>query len=148
MESSSAVKEKLWSLRDAGIEVAIDDFGTGYSSLSYLKMFDIDYLKIDQSFVSNLVADSEDVALCEAITVMAHKLGCTVVAEGVEKEGQSQLLQKAGCDFGQGYLFSKPLPADEFVELLTTSQLKTEQPKQVVKMLPERKRAAPVGAAL
>lgn len=148
MESSSAVKEKLWSLRDAGIEVAIDDFGTGYSSLSYLKMFDIDYLKIDQSFVSNLVADSEDVALCEAITVMAHKLGCTVVAEGVEKEGQSQLLQKAGCDFGQGYLFSKPLPADEFVELLTTSQLKTEQPKQVVKMLPERKRATPVGAAL
>lgn len=121
MESSSAVKEKLWNLRDAGIEVAIDDFGTGYSSLSYLKKFDIDYLKIDQSFVSNLTDDSEDFALCEAITVMAHKLGCSVVAEGVEKDEQSQLLRKAGCDFGQGYLFSKPLPADDFSKLLLSS---------------------------
>ena len=118
MESSSAVKEKLWSLRDAGFEVAIDDFGTGYSSLSYLKKFDIDYLKIDQSFVSNLTADSEDSALCEAISVMAHKLGCKVVAEGIETEEQSQVLQEAGCDYGQGYLFSRPVPAEQFTGLL------------------------------
>ncbi|PWQ95853.1 EAL domain-containing protein [Leucothrix arctica] len=119
MESSSAVKAKLWGLRDAGIEVAIDDFGTGYSSLSYLKKFHIDYLKIDQSFVSNLSAHSEDFVLCEAITVMAHKLGCTVVAEGIETEEQSLLLKEAGCDYGQGYLFSRPIPASEFSALLS-----------------------------
>lgn len=121
MESSSTVKEKLWSLRDAGIEVAIDDFGTGYSSLSYLKKFDIDYLKIDQSFVSNLSQNSEDIALCEAIIVMAHKLGCQVVSEGVETEEQSQLLRNANCDYGQGYLFSKPISASEFTALLGRS---------------------------
>ena len=148
MESSSAVKEKLWSLRDAGIEVAIDDFGTGYSSLSYLKKFDIDYLKIDQSFVSNLTADSEDSALCEAITVMAHKLGCGVVAEGVENEEQSELLNKADCDFGQGYLFAKPLPADQFEQLLITSSEKPKLLGPALKATPERKRATPVGAAL
>ena len=148
MESSSAVKEKLWNLRDAGIEVAIDDFGTGYSSLSYLKKFDIDYLKIDQSFVSNLTVDSEDFALCEAITVMAHKLGCTVVAEGVEKEEQSTLLKKAGCDFGQGYLFSKPLPASEFTQLLSASHGEIQPLTQTASLVPKRKRATPVGAAL
>ena len=124
MESSSAVKERLWGLRDAGIEVAIDDFGTGYSSLSYLKRFHIDYLKIDQSFVSNLSEESEDFVLCEAITMMAHKLGCSVVAEGVETEEQSRLLKKANCDYGQGYLFSKPIPAEEFSRLLAGTETK------------------------
>ena len=121
MESSAAVKEKLWGLRDAGIEVAIDDFGTGYSSLSYMKKFDIDYLKIDQSFVANLATDSEDSALCEAISVMAHKLGCRVVAEGIETQEQSRLLLEAGCDYGQGYLYSKPIPAAQLTELLKQS---------------------------
>lgn len=124
MESSYGVKEKLLALRDNGIEVAIDDFGTGYSSLSYMKKFDIDYLKIDQSFISTLSPDSEDMALCEAIIVMAHKLGCKVVAEGIETMNQFQLLKDADCDAGQGYLISKGLPADEFEKLLINEQSK------------------------
>ena len=124
MESNDGVKKKLLALRDNGIEVAIDDFGTGYSSLSYMKKFDIDYLKIDQSFISTLSPDSEDMALCEAIIVMAHKLGCKVVAEGIETMNQYQLLKDAGCDTGQGYLFSKGLPALEFEQLLIKEQSK------------------------
>ena len=110
----SGVAGKLIALRDAGIQVAIDDFGTGYSSLSYLKKLDIDYLKIDQSFIRNLENDSNDMALCEAIIVMAHKLGLKVIAEGVETEQQRELLTHAGCDYAQGYLFSSPLPPEEF----------------------------------
>jgi EAL domain-containing protein (putative c-di-GMP-specific phosphodiesterase class I) len=112
------VTDELLRLRDAGINVAIDDFGTGYSSLSYLKKFDIDYLKIDRSFVSNLETDPDNMALSEAIIVMAHKLGLKVVAEGVETEGQRNLLAAAGCDYAQGYLFSKPVPPAEFEKLL------------------------------
>jgi diguanylate cyclase (GGDEF)-like protein/PAS domain S-box-containing protein len=118
MEVNPAVNAKLLALRDAGMQVAIDDFGTGYSSLSYIKTFDIDYLKIDQSFVRNLSPNSDDLALCEAIIVMAHKLWLKVIAEGVETELQRELLQSAGCDYAQGYLFSKPVPAEEFVALL------------------------------
>lgn len=98
--------------------MAIDDFGTGYSSLSYLKEFDIDYLKIDQSFVRNLGPETNDLALCEAIIVMAHKLGFKVIAEGVETSAQHDLLAAAGCDYGQGYLYSRPLPPDEFEQWL------------------------------
>ncbi|HLP99072.1 MAG TPA: EAL domain-containing protein [Sideroxyarcus sp.] len=118
LDAGGNVKERLLASRDAGIQVAIDDFGTGYSSLAYLKKFDIDYLKIDRSFVSNLGSQSDDMALCEAIIVMAHKLGLKVIAEGVETEQQRMLLAQAGCDYAQGFLFSKPLPADEFEILL------------------------------
>ncbi|WP_432472609.1 EAL domain-containing protein [Amphritea sp. HPY] len=118
MEASKKVSHKLLGFRDAGVEVSLDDFGTGYSSLSYLKHFDIDYLKIDQSFVRNLQPDSDDHVLCEAIIVMAHKLGIKVIAEGVETEQQRELLVAAGCDYGQGYLFARPLPAQEFDLLL------------------------------
>jgi diguanylate cyclase (GGDEF)-like protein/PAS domain S-box-containing protein len=113
------VTDTLLACRDLGIQVSLDDFGTGYSSLSYLKKFDIDYLKIDQSFVRNLSPDSDDLTLCEAIIVMAHKLGLKVVAEGVETEAQRDLLAAAGCDFAQGYLFARPLPPEEFEALLT-----------------------------
>lgn len=112
------ITNKLMALRDAGIQVAIDDFGTGYSSLSYLKKFDIDYLKIDQSFIRNLERDSDDMVLCEAIIIMAHKLGLKVIAEGVETEQQRELLTHSGCDYAQGYLFSRPLPPEEFDEWL------------------------------
>ncbi|MEJ2480539.1 MAG: EAL domain-containing protein [Acidihalobacter sp.] len=112
------VTDKLLAFRDAGIQVAIDDFGTGYSALSYLKRFDIDYLKIDQSFISNLERDSNDLVLSEAIVMMAHKLGLEVVAEGVETESQRDRLVEIGCDYGQGYLFSRPLPAAEFEQFL------------------------------
>ncbi|OIQ82725.1 cyclic di-GMP phosphodiesterase Gmr [mine drainage metagenome] len=118
MDVSEAINNKLLAFRDTGIQVSLDDFGTGYSSLSYLKKFDIDYLKIDQSFTRNLEPGSDDMALCEAIIVMAHKLGMKVIAEGVETEQQRDLLLAAGCDYGQGYLFSRPVPADQFEALL------------------------------
>ncbi|QSX41771.1 EAL domain-containing protein [Shewanella cyperi] len=114
LDAATGVSDKLLAYRDAGIQVALDDFGTGYSSLAYLKKFDIDYLKIDQSFIRNLVDDSSDHSLCEAIIVMAHKLGMKVIAEGVESEDQRELLRNMGCDYAQGYLFSRPMSAAEF----------------------------------
>jgi diguanylate cyclase (GGDEF)-like protein/PAS domain S-box-containing protein len=112
------VMQKFMAFRDAGIQVALDDFGTGYSAMSYLKKFDIDYLKIDQSFVRDIVTDPSDRAIVEAVIAMAHKLGMKVVAEGVETLEQRGILTEAGCDFGQGYLFAKPMPASQF-EILT-----------------------------
>jgi EAL domain-containing protein (putative c-di-GMP-specific phosphodiesterase class I) len=119
MNNDSGITDRLLKYRDAGIQIAIDDFGTGYSALSYLKKFDIDYLKIDKSFTRNLAPGEPDVALCEAIVTMAHKLGLKVIAEGVEAEQQRGLLTQIGCDYGQGYLFSRPLPVDEFEQFLT-----------------------------
>ncbi len=121
LKAAAGVTDKLLKFRDAGIQVAIDDFGTGYSSLSYLKKFDIDYLKIDKSFVDNLETDTNDIALSEAIIVMAHKLGLKVIAEGVENEAQRKTLANAGCDYAQGYLFSRPVPPEAFEVLLKAS---------------------------
>jgi diguanylate cyclase (GGDEF)-like protein/PAS domain S-box-containing protein len=118
LNAEKAVIDKLLRFRDAGIQVALDDFGTGYSSLSYLKKFDIDYLKIDQSFVRNLGSDSDDLALCEAIIAMAHKLNLKVIAEGVETQQQRDLLAQAGCDYAQGYWLSRPLPPEELERYL------------------------------
>ncbi len=118
LDASDVTSKTLIDYRDAGIAVSLDDFGTGYSSLAYLKKFDIDFIKIDQSFVRSLAPNSGDMALCEAMIVMAHKLGIMVIAEGIETEEQRQLLAAASCDFGQGYLFSKPVPANELETLL------------------------------
>ena len=118
MENVGKFTKTLLMFRDAGIQVSLDDFGTGYSSLAYLKKFDIDYLKIDRTFVQNLGQDSDDIVLCHAMIAMAHKLGLRVVAEGIETRQQRALLESAGCDYGQGYLFSKPVPVDDFEELL------------------------------
>ena len=118
MDARDRITNRLLDFSDARIQIAIDDFGTGYSSLSCLKQFDIDYLKIDQSFVRNLDHDKNDLALCEAIIVMAHKLDIEVIAEGVENEHQDRLLKRFGCDYGQGYHYAKPLPATEFESLL------------------------------
>ncbi len=117
------VTENLLSFRGAGVQMALDDFGTGYSSLSYLKKFDIDYLKIDQSFVRNLEDDMDNRALCEAIIVMAHKLGLKVIAEGVETEWQRDLLTAYGCDYAEGWLYSKAVPLEQF-EVLLREQVK------------------------
>jgi EAL domain-containing protein (putative c-di-GMP-specific phosphodiesterase class I) len=114
LDTSEGVAEQLLELIDADIQMSLDDFGTGYSSLSYLQKFDIDFIKIDQSFVRHLIPDSTDLALCKAIIVMAHALGMQVIAEGVETGLQRDLLLDAGCDYGQGYFFAKPVPAAEF----------------------------------
>lgn len=119
LDATAANNDQLASFRQAGIQISLDDFGTGYSSLSYLRKFNIDYLKIDQSFISNLDTSVNDRALCETIIVMAHKLGLKVVAEGVETQEQYDVLMAAGCDYGQGYLFSRPVPAQQFELLLT-----------------------------
>jgi diguanylate cyclase (GGDEF)-like protein len=118
LASNSLVLKQLLAFQQAGIKISLDDFGTGYSSLSYLRKFDLDFLKIDKSFVYNLENDAANVALCEAIIVMAHKLGLKVVAEGVETRQQYEVLRHAGCDYGQGYLFGAPLPARAFEALL------------------------------
>jgi diguanylate cyclase (GGDEF)-like protein/PAS domain S-box-containing protein len=118
LDARDAVISQLEDFSKAGVQVAIDDFGTGYSSLAYLRKFDIDYVKIDQSFISNIKAGSSDMVLCEAIIVMAHKLGKQVIAEGIETKEQLDFLIQAGCDYGQGYLFSRPVPANDFKKLV------------------------------
>lgn len=114
LDQHASVTERLLELRDAGVQVALDDFGTGYSSLAYLQRFDIDFLKIDQSFVRGLTEGSRNHALCKAIIVMAHELGMRVVAEGIETAEQHRLLKAAGCDFAQGYHLGRPVRAAEF----------------------------------
>lgn len=114
LDAQDIVISRLQSFHHAGMQIAIDDFGTGYSSLAYIKKFHVSFVKIDQSFTKGLKPGADDLALCEAIIVMAHKLGMKVIAEGVETEQQHTLLLEAGCDYGQGYFYSQPLPVDQF----------------------------------
>jgi EAL domain-containing protein (putative c-di-GMP-specific phosphodiesterase class I) len=114
LDTSTNVADQLLELRDSGIQVSLDDFGTGYSSLSYLQKFDIDFVKIDQSFVRHLIDHSTDLALCKAIIVMAHALGMKVIAEGVETQLQRDLLATAGCDYAQGYFYARPMSEPDF----------------------------------
>jgi diguanylate cyclase (GGDEF)-like protein/PAS domain S-box-containing protein len=118
LDAKPAVQQQLQLLRDAGLQVALDDFGTGYSSLAYLKKFAIAYLKIDQSFIHNLARGNQDHALCDAMITMAHRLSIEVIAEGVETPEQRDLLLESGCDYGQGFLFSRPVSGDELMALL------------------------------
>lgn len=107
-----------------GVSLSVDDFGTGYSSLSYLKKLHVHHLKIDKSFVQELEKNENDRAICKAIINMAHSLGLSVVAEGVETKEQLKILQEEGCDIIQGYLISKPIPQKEFEELLAKYRFK------------------------
>jgi len=116
VNATPKVIETLLQYRDAGIQVAIDDFGTGYSSMAYLKEFDIDYLKIDQSFIQDIDVNPSSSAIARSIIAMAHELDLKVVAEGIETEEQKDVLLDAGCDFGQGFLFSEPLPLPCFID--------------------------------
>ncbi|MCC6070765.1 EAL domain-containing protein [Massilia sp. GCM10020059] len=114
MRDPESTRGLLRQLRERGIHVAIDDFGTGYSSLSYLKLFAIDRIKIDRGFVTDIETDANDAAIVTATVGLAHSLGLTVVAEGVETAYQSSFLRSRGCDEAQGYLFARPMPADQF----------------------------------
>jgi diguanylate cyclase (GGDEF)-like protein len=118
LSADEAITGKLAAFQGAGIKISLDDFGTGYSSLSYLRKFNVDCLKIDQAFVYNLENDPDNGALCEAIIVMAHKLGLKVVAEGVETAAQRDFLRAAGCDYGQGFFFGHPVAPADFEAVL------------------------------
>ena len=104
----------LSRLRGIGVKVWLDDFGTGFSGLSHLRRVPVDGVKIDRSFVADVLRDPDDLALTTAIIAMAHSLGITVVAEGVEKEGQYAILRERGCDLAQGYWLGHPVTAHEF----------------------------------
>lgn len=118
MHSADSVVAMMREFGEAGVLLTLDDFGTGYSSLSYLKRFPIDNLKIDQSFVHGIPGDPDDSAIARAIIGMAHNLRLSVIAEGVETAGQLEFLRGAGCEEIQGYYFSRPLPPNEFAQLL------------------------------
>ncbi|MCW9050146.1 MAG: bifunctional diguanylate cyclase/phosphodiesterase, partial [Deltaproteobacteria bacterium] len=110
--------EKMQALKELGVELSIDDFGTGYSSLTYLKKMPLDILKIDQSFVRDIETDINDAAIVDTIISMAKHLDLKVIAEGVETQYELDFLAAKGCLFYQGYLFSKPVPNEQFTELL------------------------------
>lgn len=124
MQEAELAMAQIAELRAIGVAVALDDFGTGYSSLSYLSRFALDKLKIDQSFVRNITGDAKSAAIAKATIALAHGLGITVVAEGVETREQRDYLDGASCDEVQGYFFSRPLPADEFVALLAAEEVR------------------------
>ena len=106
-------------MHELGVHLSVDDFGTGYSSLSYLKKLPLDKLKIDQSFIRSIGVKASDSTIVQTIIGMANNLGIEVIAEGVEVQDQRDFLWGAGCTLYQGYLFGKPMPADEFVASLT-----------------------------
>lgn len=118
LDNVESVIATFHQLRNLGVKLAIDDFGTGYSSLSYLKRFPVDYVKIDQTFIRDLSPGSEDAAITRAIIAMAHSLELKVVAEGVETQEQMDFLKSQHCDELQGYLISRPVPAEQFALLL------------------------------
>ena len=110
----------LRALKDLGVRLAMDDFGTGYSSLAHLRRFPLDVIKVDRSFVAGL-GDGQGSSIAGAIVSLAHALGLRTVAEGIEDEEQRRAVMALGCDVGQGFLFARPMPADDLTRLLAAS---------------------------
>lgn len=113
MTQPEQVTQTLQQLRAYGVVLAMDDFGTGYSSLSYLKQLPLHKVKIDQSFVRDVLSDDKDALFVQLVTDLAHRLSLTVVAEGVESAGQARALIASGCDKLQGFWLARPMPADQ-----------------------------------
>jgi EAL domain-containing protein (putative c-di-GMP-specific phosphodiesterase class I) len=118
LENAEAIIDKMFDLKALGVSFSLDDFGTGYSSLSYLKRLPLDQLKIDQSFVRDVLTDQNDAAIARTVVSLGQSLGLAVIAEGVETEAQRQFLADHGCNSYQGYLFSRPLPLPAFNEFV------------------------------
>lgn len=116
LDASTNVVQTISKLKKQGIKFSIDDFGTGHSALGYLNKFDVDYVKIDKSFVSDIQTNNQKRIMCEYIILMSHKLGIKLIAEGVETQEQEKILKTLGCDYLQGYLFEKPISIEEFVK--------------------------------
>ena len=121
MDGAESNIERLHLLKEIGVKLSIDDFGTGYSSLSYLQRFTIDELKIDMSFIKQIQTETDKAPIVDAVIAMAHNLSLDIVAEGVETGLQLEYLRQRGCGVYQGYLFSKPVPAARFADLLAGS---------------------------
>src|SRR4029077_8826705 len=111
-------RTELKNLHTLGVRIAIDDFGTGFSSLGHLRRFPVDILKVDRSFVHGVEHDAKDAAITANLASLAHALGLLAVAEGIETDGQLASVRELGCDLAQGFLFAKPIPADELRDVL------------------------------
>ena len=122
LDNSIETADILRKLDRSGIRLTVDDFGTGYSALSYLKSYPFDTLKIDKSFIQDVMTENDDASLVRAIITMAHSLGLKVVAEGVEAEAQTHFLKEEHCDYSQGYFYSTPLPEQDFIQWLDTNE--------------------------
>jgi EAL domain-containing protein (putative c-di-GMP-specific phosphodiesterase class I) len=120
MEDTESILKLLMRIKSLGIRLAIDDFGTGYSSLSYLQQFPIDILKIDRSFVDGIESSQQKNAVARTIINLSGTLQLSTIAEGVEKTEQAEILRELGCDYGQGYFFARPVPIEQFEELLVS----------------------------
>jgi diguanylate cyclase len=129
MDNDASAKLRAQALREMGVQLSIDDFGTGYSSLSRIQELPINTLKIDRSFISHLSCETDSTAIVDAIVSMARSLDLTVIVEGIETEYQCDLLRDMGCNQGQGYLFSRPVPVVNATDLL---ELAMESDKRMV----------------
>ncbi|MBT4838434.1 MAG: EAL domain-containing protein, partial [Methylococcales bacterium] len=123
IDNVEEIIQKMHKLKSFGLHFSMDDFGTGYSSLSYLRKLPLDQLKIDQSFVHDITTDKSDAMIVETIISMGHHLGLDVIAEGVESDQEIQFLHENGCNSYQGYFCSKPIPANEFEQLIIAQNI-------------------------
>jgi EAL domain-containing protein (putative c-di-GMP-specific phosphodiesterase class I) len=126
MHNNDATLAALHQLRSLGVRISMDDFGTGYSSLSYLRSFPFDKIKIDQTFVRDLIEKPDCIAIIRAVAALGHSFGMTTTAEGVETQEQLNQMRAEGCTEVQGYFYSKPMPASEIAQLLSSFQKRAQ----------------------